>query len=74
MKTIRFNNYGVENIEWLIKQFDGKPATKETVVKLKDEIWNAFINNPCIDFSTKGNISCMIVDRRTLENCEILYN
>lgn len=74
MKAIRFNNYGVRDIEWLIREFNGKPATEETVAKLKDEIYHAFINNPFYDFSTKGGISCMIVDLRTLENCEILYN
>mgnify|MGYP000949835111 FL=1 len=74
MEAIKFNNYGVRDIEWLIREFNGKPATKETVTKLKDEIWDAFINNPFYDFSTKGNISCIIVDLRTLENCEILYN
>ena len=74
MKAIRFNNYGVRGIEWLISQFNGKQATEETVAKLKDEIWDAFINNPFYDFSTKGSVSYMIVDTRTFENCEIIYN
>lgn len=71
MKKIEFKNYGLINIEWLIRKFNGKPATEEMVTKLKDEIYDAFINNPHIDFSTKGSVSCMIVDLRTKRNCEI---
>lgn len=74
MKAIRFNNYGVKGIDWLIMEFNGKPATKEAVAKLKDEIYNGFINNPFYDFSTKGGVSCMIVDLKTFANCEIIYN
>lgn len=73
-KTIQFKNYGIKNIDWLINQFNGFPSTKENIYNLKEEIRNAFYNNPFIDFSTSGNVSCMIVDFENGTNCEIVYS
>lgn len=74
MNVISFKNYGVKNIEHLIQEFDGKESTVENVRKLKTEIENSFYNNPFIDFSTKGNVSFMLVDYDNGGNCEIIYN
>lgn len=76
MNTIKFNNYGLEslNIDFLIKKYEGKESTKKNIQDLKDEVYDSFINNPRISFSTKGGVSVHIVDLETMGNCEILYN
>ena len=71
MKTIKFNNYGMRNIDDLICKYDGKEATDAVVFEMKNEIYDSFINNPFVDFTTKGE-GAHLVDLETMENCEIL--
>lgn len=74
METIRFNNYGMTNIEWLISKWEGKHSTLENIQLLKQDIRDGFYNNPYIDFTTKGSVSCHLVDTSTMNNCEIVYS
>lgn len=73
LTTIKVKNDGLLNIDWLIKMFEGKPATKENVTKLKDEIYDSFINNQFIDFSTGGSVSCTLWDDENGASCEFIY-
>ena len=67
-------NYGVQNIDWLIEKYQNKIINKQSIEELKDEVFNTFINNPFIDFSTKGSVSVTIVDLEEMTNCEIIYD
>lgn len=74
MKIFKFNNYGMTGINWLIEKYEGKQVDKKSIEALKEDIRNAYYNNQSIDFSTKGGVSCHLVDRDDLSNCEIVYN
>ena len=73
MKTFEIRNYGVKGIEWLIEKFEKMEITPKSIQQLKDEVFDSFINNNLIDFSTKGNVSVTIVDLENMTNCEIIY-
>ena len=71
--NFQIKNYGVKNIDFLTKKYENLVVNESNVKKLKNEVFNTFINNPFIDFSTKGNVSITIVDLEEMTNCEIIY-
>lgn len=74
MKTFEVKNYGVMNLEWLTKKYEKMEITPQSIQSLKDEVFDSFINNPFIDFSTKSSVSVTIVDLENMTNCEIIYD
>lgn len=72
--NFQIKNYGVKNIDFLTKKYSELPVNRENIQKLKDEVFDSFINNPFINFSTKGNVSVTIVDLQEMANCEIIYD
>ena len=72
MKTIKFNNYGLDNIEDLILKYDGKLNSPQIVSNLKKDIINKFFDNSTMHYDTKGD-NIQIVNVDTLDNCEIIY-
>lgn len=74
MKTFEVKNYGVKDIEWLTRKFEKMEITPKSIQCLKDEVFDSFINNPFIDFSTKSSVSVTIVDLENMTNCEIIFD
>lgn len=76
LKIMNFQvkNHGVKNIEFLTQKYSKLPVNGENVKMLKGEVFDSFINNPFIDFSTKGSVSVTIVDLESMTNCEIIYD
>jgi hypothetical protein len=74
MKKFEIRNNGVDNIEWLINKYSVLDVNEANIEALKDDVYETFINNPCIDFSTKGAFSVTIVDVENCAICEFIYN
>lgn len=74
MKNFEVKNYGVKGIEWLTRKFEKMEITPKSIQFLKDEVFDSFINNPFIDFSTKSDVSVTIVDLENMTNCEIIFD
>lgn len=72
--NFKVQNYGVKNIEFLTEKYSKMTVSKESIRMLKDEVFDSFISNSSIDFSTKGNVSVMIVDLEEMTNCEIFFS
>lgn len=71
--NFQVKNYGVKGIEFLTEKYSKMAANTKNIELLKDEVFDSFINNPFIDFSTKGSVSVTIVDLKEMTNCEIIY-
>ena len=73
MKTIKFNNYGLNDIEDLILKYDSKINSPQMVSNLKKDIRSKFFDSDTMHYDTKGDGQAHIVNINTLDNCEIIY-
>lgn len=74
MERFKVVNNGILDIDWLLNKYSDKQITPQAIMELKDEVYEWFIDNPFIDFSTKGNEEVFIVDLETSKTCSIIYD
>ena len=72
--NFQVKNYGVKNIEFLTQKYSQLPISEANIKMLKDEVFNCYINNPSVSFSTQSNVSVTILDLEEMTNCEIVFD